>query len=123
MTPLYATRVIRLRQTLALDPVESSVERAAIAVHVAVADFVIAIQQAQTSAEAEALHILIGPLVMALGACERCRRVKKRRLEREGPMNRLTLVIRVTQDAAARVVDVVLFVAVAIIFTALCVVF
>ena len=38
-------------------------------------------------------------------------------------MNRLTLVIRVTQDAAARVVDVVLFVAVAIIFTAFCVVF
>ncbi len=49
---------------------ECSVERATQSVHMAVADYIIAIHNAQTNAEALRIHRLISEVVMALGAAE-----------------------------------------------------
>lgn len=51
-------------------PIESTSDRAAQAVHMAVADFFVAISTAKTNAEALALRNTIGVLVLSLGAAE-----------------------------------------------------
>lgn len=49
---------------------ESPVDRAAQSVHMAMADFFIAIQDAQTNADALRLHRLLGELALLVGAAE-----------------------------------------------------
>lgn len=66
-----AVRSLMTSQPLVVDMPESSVERAAHNVHQAIADFTVAIQEAQTTAEAWRLYNILEPLVSVMDSTRR----------------------------------------------------
>lgn len=56
--------------TIMPEPQECSVERAAMNIHIAVADFFIAVQLAQTNDDAMRIYEMIAPLVLIVEAAE-----------------------------------------------------